>query len=122
MDTGTRKVGPATLRIRQTVAVPESMRARVREVCMVEVPAPFQNRGLATTLLHKVCREADADDTVLVLWPQPFGDHIAMSREQLIAWYANEFGFAQIQPEPPLMARQPGVKKMQLKPTAKAWL
>lgn len=122
METGTRNVGPASLRVRRTVAVPVEMRERVREICQVEVPSPFQNRGLATTLLHKVCREADAANIVLMLWPQPFGDHISMSSAQLIAWYANEFGFVQIQPEPALMARQPGVRKMQLNPVMKAFV
>ena len=45
---------------------------------------------------------------MLVLWPQPYGDDIAMSRDQLQAWYEREFGFAVVQPEPLMMARQPG--------------
>lgn len=108
MKTGDRRVGPATLRVRQTNAVPERMRGRVREVCCVEVPHTEQNKGYGTTLLHKVCREADDANIVLVLWPMPFGENISLSKQQLIDWYRDRFGFQCIQPEPYLMARMPG--------------
>jgi hypothetical protein len=56
-----------------------------------------------------VCREADAAGLVLVLSPQPFGDNINLSKEQLTDWYERSFGFAIIQHEPMvLMARMPG--------------
>lgn len=108
METKDHRVGPASCRIRQTNAVPERMRGRIREVCCVEVPAAEQNKGYATTLLHKVCREADEHNVVLVIWPHPFGDNISLSKGQLIDWYRERFGFQCIQPEPYLMARMPG--------------
>lgn len=119
MQTGKRRVGPATLRIRQCEALPQHMRAGTRELCALEVPAAEQGNGYATTLMHKVCREADAAGIVLVLWPQPFGD-IALSRGQLIEWYESRFGFAPIQSDPVLMARLPGAtpRILGLRPTA----
>jgi len=122
METGQRRVGPATLRIRQTVAIPQHMRASVREVAALEVPAAEQRKGYATTLMHKVCREADAAGMVLLLWPQPYGDNVSMSRDELADWYGREFGFQAIQPEPLLMARQPGAtpRFLELKPGARA--
>lgn len=122
METGQRRVGPATLRIRQTNALPERMRARTREVVSLEVPAAEQHKGYATTLMHKVCREADAVGIVLVLWPQPFGENISLSRGQLADWYAREFGFAAIQAEPILMARMPGAtpRLLRLNPVVEA--
>jgi hypothetical protein len=108
MKTGDRHVGAATCRIRQTNAVPERMRGRVRELCCVEVPADKQNQGYATTLIHKVCREADEANIVLVIWPMPFGDNISLGKQQLIDWYSGRFGFQCIQPDPYLMARMPG--------------
>lgn len=108
METRDHRVGPASCRVRQTNAVPQHMRAGVRELCCLEVPAGEQRKGYATTLVHKVCREADAAGIVLILWPQPWGDNIAMSRAQLAEWYAREFGFQAIQPEPLLMARMVG--------------
>lgn len=108
MKTGERKVGPAVCRVRQTNAVPERMRGRVREITGVEVPAAHQNKGFATTLMHKVCREADEANIVLVLWPNPFGDNVNLSKGQLIDWYRDRFGFQCIQPDPYLMARMPG--------------
>jgi hypothetical protein len=109
MPTGERKVGPARCRVRQCTALPERMRAKTREVVDVETPFDEQGKGYATTLLHKVCREADAAGLVLVLSPQPFGDNINLSKEQLIDWYERSFGFAVIQHQPMvLMARMPG--------------
>lgn len=98
------------------------MREGIRELASLEVPAAEQGKGYATSLLHKVCREADAAGIVLVLWPQPFGDHIALSRTQLIDWYARSFGFSVIQPDPVLMARLPGAtpRMLRLNPTVEA--
>lgn len=104
MDTRTYTLGPASCRVRRTQAVPAHMREHVRELAALQVPAAEQGKGYATTLVHKVCRDADAAGVVLVLWPQPFGD-VALSADQLAAWYAREFGFQVIQPEPMLMAR-----------------
>lgn len=106
MPTGERKVGPARLRVRQCTALPERMRAKTREVVDVETPFAEQGKGYATTLLHKVCREADAAGLVLVLSPQPYGDNINLSKDQLTDWYERSFGFHVIQTQPMvLMAR-----------------
>lgn len=115
METGDRRVGPATCRIRQTNAVPERMRGRVRELTKLEVPFSEQGKGYATTLMHSVCREADKHNIVLVLWPQPFGDNINLSKSYLVGWYEQRFGFNIIQPEPVLMARMPGATPRLLK-------
>lgn len=122
METGTRTAGHATCRVRQTNSVPASMRAGIREVCSVEVPAEHQGQGHATALMHKVCSEADAAGMVLVLWPQPWGDNIAMSRDELISWYSTTFGFQVIQPEPVLMARMVGAtpRRLRLNPVIEA--
>lgn len=122
METKDHRVGAATCRVRQTNALPERMRARTRELCCLEVPAAEQGKGYATTLLHKVCRDADAAGIVLVLWPHPFGDNIAMSRDQLEAWYGRAFGFQRIQHDPVLMARMPGAtpRMLTLNPVVEA--
>lgn len=108
MPTGERTVGPAKLRVRQSNTLPQKIRANVREITDVEVPFAEQGKGYATTLMHKVCREADQHGLTLMLWPNPFGDNINLSRGQLIDWYARSFGFQVIQTEPVLMARMPG--------------
>lgn len=122
METGNRKLGPATCRIRQTVAVPAHMRDKVRELASLEVPASEQRKGLATALVHNVCAEADESGIVLLLWPKPWGESQAMTEQQLVDWYSRTFGFQQIQPEPLLMARQPGStpRMLELRPTARA--
>jgi N-acetylglutamate synthase-like GNAT family acetyltransferase len=122
METKDHKVGAATCRVRRTNAVPATMREGIREVACLQVPASEQGKGYATSLMHSVCREADAAGIVLVLWPQPFGDHIAMGKTQLIDWYARTFGFQVIQPDPVLMARMPGStpRLLRLNPTIEA--
>ena len=123
MPTGERRVGPASLRVRQCAALPLHMRAKTREIVDVETAFEEQGKGYATTLMHKVCREADAAGLVLVLSPQPWGDNINLSQDQLIAWYERGFGFAVIQHTPmTMMARMPGAtpRLLQLNPVTEA--
>ena len=121
MKTGSRSIGPASLRVRRSNALPHDMQDSTREIANLEVPAGQQRRGYATTLMHKVCREADSAGLVLILWPAPYGD-TGMSLDQLAAWYADEFGFAAIQQEPMLMARLPDgtPRKLRLLPVVEA--
>lgn len=106
MKTGDRSVGPAKLRVRQCPALPPALQKTTRELVNVETPFAEQGKGYMTTLIHKVCREADAANLVLVLTPQPYGDNINLSKQQLEDWYARSFGFHVIQTEPmTLMAR-----------------
>lgn len=106
MKTGDRSVGPAKLRVRQCPALPPALQKATRELVNVETPFAEQGKGYMTTLIHKVCREADAANLVLVLTPQPYGDNINLSKQQLEEWYARSFGFHVIQREPmTLMAR-----------------
>ena len=121
MKTGTRSIGPASLRVRRSNALPHDMQASTREIANLEVPAGQQRQGYGTTLMHKVCREADAAGIVLILWPAPYGD-AGMNLEQLGTWYADEFGFSAIQTEPMLMARLPDgtPRKLRLSPVVEA--
>lgn len=106
MKTGNRSVGPAKLRVRQCPALPVALQTTTRELVNVETPFSEQGKGYATTLIHKVCREADAAGLVLVLSPQPYGDNINLSKQQLEEWYERRFGFHVIQTVPmTLMAR-----------------
>lgn len=122
METGDRKNGPASCRVRRSSAFPAHMQEAIREVAKLHTPAEHQGKGFATSLMHSVCREADAAGVILVLWPQPWGDDVALSQQQLADWYGREFGFQAIQPEPLLMARQPGAtpRFLELKPGARA--
>lgn len=109
MPTGERRVGAAVLRVRQCEALPVHMRPKTREIVNLETKFEEQGKGYATTLMYKVCREADAVGLVLVLSPQPWGDNINLSQAQLIEWYQLRFGFQLVQTKPMvLMARMPG--------------
>ena len=106
MKTGPRSVGAAALRIRQCPALPPKLQKTTREVVNLETAFAEQGKGYATTLMHKVCREADKAGLVLVLTPQPWGDNMNLSAQQLEDWYARSFGFCVIQTVPvTLMAR-----------------
>lgn len=123
MKTGDRSVGPAKLRVRQCPALPPALQKTTRELVNVETPFAEQGKGYMTTLIHKVCREADAANLVLVLTPQPYGDNINLSKQQLEEWYARSFGFHVIQREPmTLMARMVNgtPKMMELTPITEA--
>lgn len=108
MPSGERRVGAASLRVRQSPDLPPRIRECSREIVDLETPAAEQGKGYATSLMYKVCREADTAGLVLMLTPQPYGDNINLSKEQLIDWYSGAFGFKIIQSEPVVMARMPG--------------
>jgi N-acetylglutamate synthase-like GNAT family acetyltransferase len=90
------------------MALPKRLRDSTREITKVCTPADEQGKGHATELMLDVCEEADKAGLVLVLWPRPYGDDVALSATQLESWYA-KFGFRRIQSGPVLMARAPGV-------------
>lgn len=116
MPTKDYKLGPASLRVRQSPSVPLEMRARTREVGNVYVEPGERNKGYATRLVRKVCKEADDANMVLILFVEPFefeeGHHLndlatGLTKEQLTEFY-NRFGFAVLQVEPQIMmARMP---------------
>jgi len=108
MPIGTRTHGPASCQVRISMALPKRLRDRTREIIKVHTPATEQGNGHASKLLRQVCEEADEAGMVLVLWPRPYGDDIALSAGMLRDWYA-KFGFRVIQPEPMMMARAPGL-------------
>ena len=108
MIVGPRSHGPASLQVRVCMALPNHLRERTRELVKVHTPAADQGNGHATELLAQVCQEADEAGLTLVLWPRPYGDDITLSAGMLSDWYAR-FGFRQIQPDPVLMARAPGL-------------
>lgn len=100
------------------MALPRDLRGKTREIAHLHCERDSQHQGEATKIMHEVCQEADDADITLVLWPKPYGDDIALSQTQLIDWYARRFGFQQIQPNPPLMARMPGSTPRYLTPIA----
>lgn len=121
MRTGWRRYGGARLYIRKCTALPEHMRDRTRELRSLETHAQSQQQGHATMLMLNTCAEADFNGVVLVLWPSPWGDNIALSAEQLQDWYERRFGFKVIQKEPvAMMARQVGATPLSLNPISEA--
>jgi GNAT superfamily N-acetyltransferase len=101
---GQRTHGAASLQLSMTEAVPEHMRAGIRELTHLFVLPESRKQGLATTLMNMVCYEADKARIVLMLTPKSTG---AMTDKRLIKFY-EQFGFKAIQNNPTLMARAHG--------------
>lgn len=103
---GHRANSGASLKLSYSMAMPEHIRGRIREItCMYSV---LDQRGMghASRLLDEVGREADLSNYILMLMPKPYGDK-AMNESDLIAWYARH-GFRLIQNNPFMMARPHG--------------
>jgi N-acetylglutamate synthase-like GNAT family acetyltransferase len=106
MRPGQRQLASASVLISLTDAVPVAMRAKVREVSHVFVPAEDRRKRLATALMNLVCQEADANGITLILTVDPY-DTGGPTAQQLQDWYAL-FGFRELQDSPngKIMARQ----------------
>lgn len=109
MKSGARTIAKksASLRIRRCTALPEHMRKDTREVLELTTVPEKRGQGYATSLMHALCREADAANITLVLFVKPFDDEPLSARE-LRTWYSKTFGFTVLQEDPVLMARMPG--------------
>lgn len=106
IELGFRRVGAASCVLQKPEALPVHMHEAIIEVTKVQVPVKHRNQGYATTLLHKVCREADQAGKTLFIQVESFTDD-PIPRPVLESWYSKNFGFAPIQAEPLLMARMP---------------
>jgi GNAT superfamily N-acetyltransferase len=63
-------------------------------ICRVNVPVPSRRQGIARRLMAEVLADADAEDEVLWLAVNAYGD---MTKRQLIAWY-KRLGFRPVVP------------------------
>lgn len=106
MRPGQRQLQSASILVSMTDAVPVAMRAKVREVSHVFVPAADRRKRLATALMNLVCQEADANGMTLILTVDPY-DTGGPTAHELQSWYA-QFGFRDLQDSPngKIMARQ----------------
>lgn len=107
MIPGFRRSGASRCQIRAAEILPMHMRSGARMVTDVFTEPDQTGKGYASTLMHRICQEADEARILLVLEPKPF-DHAKMSQEELEVWYAVRFGFQMIQLAPMLFARMPG--------------
>jgi len=99
----------ASCEVVKNPALPPEM-DRVREVVRLSTAKDQRLQGYATELMKAVCDEADTENIVLMLCPQPFDDNI--SKDRLVAFY-KRFGFVKTQDKPVLMARAPEFKVRQ---------
>lgn len=98
MRPGVRQLNDASLKVSVPTAVPEHMRAHMREITHVYVDPASRRKHLATALLNLVCQEADANKITLLLTAQP-EEADGPTADQLIDWYKC-FGFQKLQDTP----------------------
>lgn len=107
MPPGVRGFKSATLHIGYAKALPAHMREGVRELTSLLVPLEDRRQGFATSLMQRVCSEADGALMVLMIHVKPFDEEGITDTTKLCAFY-ERFGFKRIQTEPAiLMARMP---------------
>lgn len=112
MEPGTRTNGPAGLQLVRMAGIDESVTKGLLEVKSVKTVKTQRRQGHASSLMALLCKEADADGTILVLTPEQF-DNGPIGTQQLKGWY-ERFGFAVIQEKPVLMCRDPVVSLEQV--------
>lgn len=98
MRPGRRELGPASLEVVLSQAVPLHMRQGTREIAKLMVPVTHRRKHLATALMNLICQEADANGKTLLLIAQPEGED-GPDEAQLVAWY-EKFGFQTLQEVP----------------------
>ena len=110
MEPGTRYLAEdshASCKVKVCVAIPNQMRTKCMELVSLSVAPSLRGTGLATKLLTQVTEEADEHNMLLVLFPEPFGEGLQPTQEQLIDFY-EKFGWQLIQTRPKaMMARMP---------------
>lgn len=99
---GIRRSGAASLELKRTEAVPESMRDGIRELSNLFTTEDKRRKGDATMLMYQVCYEADKKGFVLLLEAKAKD---GMPQDKLVKFYEG-FGFITLQNKPLLMARQ----------------
>lgn len=112
MRPGIRQLNDASLCVTPAGdALPEHMRAGVREITSLHVPLESRRKRIATALLNFVCQEADANCITLMLTAHPMDDE-GLSEAQLVAWY-QRFGFQPLEEtvKGTVMARRVHVKE-----------
>lgn len=98
MSTYSLHVGPASLSMGHTEALPHKMRPLVWEITNVFVPEEHRKKGWGTRLIEHACETADIQGMLLIL-------HVEEDNDHLVNWYS-KFGFKVIQTYPEiLMAR-----------------
>lgn len=126
MPTGERQLGPAVCRIRRCAALPAKMHDGTREIHKLVVPESVRRQGYGTTLMHRVCREADKAAITLVLFVGAFGREEDMDDVKLLEWYTSQFGFVVLQgktdDQQMMLARMPGStpRVLSMNPVARA--
>jgi N-acetylglutamate synthase-like GNAT family acetyltransferase len=107
MKPQTFKLGPASVRISYSQAVPPPMRGKVRELSSFVTDAAHRGHGFARALMDQLMHDADELGLMLLVVVEPF-DESPMDQQNLAQWY-ERMGFAVIQADPLVMARQPVV-------------
>lgn len=107
MKAQTIRLGPASVRVSYSQAVPAPLRGKVRELSSLSVDATARGQGFARALLDKVILDADQQGLALLVIVEPFDDS-PIDAAKLADWYSR-MGFERVQHEPLVMVRTPVV-------------
>lgn len=104
MPVGERKYGPSSVFVGMNTEVAPRNRDKLRELIKLETEEGKRGQGYGTTLLRRVCKEADQAHKTLLVHVDPQDGRTV---EQLSMWY-EQFGFVPLQHEPAeIMVRIP---------------
>lgn len=80
-----------TIRIAHKIAIADltEMFEGIYEINRINVPAEHRGRRRGSQLLSEICRDADSDKIILMLYPVPSG---GLCYEDLVRWYVR-YGF-----------------------------
>lgn len=104
MPVGVRTYGPSSLFVAMNTEVAPINRDKLRELIQLYTAPDKRKQGYGTSLLIRVCKEADEAQKTLLVHVSPQDDRTV---ERLADWY-EQFGFVPLQHEPAeIMVRLP---------------
>lgn len=106
MKPGHIVMGHASLDLSYSGIVPPAERGRVLEITSLRTDRWSRRKGHASALLREVCDQADQNNMLLLIAPEPFGID-GPTAEQLGDWYTRQFGFTPLQLSPTILVRLP---------------
>ena len=89
----TEQVGPYLAIV--DVMMPGDYHPSAAYISRVSVPSKFQGAGVGSRLMSRVCADADATETHLMLQPRPYGRPGEIGYRALTDWYRS-FGFTHV--------------------------
>ena len=92
MRVGNHSLGQSSLKLAYSTQVAPHLRGSLRVLSHLFTTPEGRKQGDASKLMRMVCQQCDETAITLLIHVSPFSKG-GMDKEQLIAWYENDFGF-----------------------------